>query len=599
MNTPFKFLYYYLDKEPTSSNFANLLVTRALVEARWDERVFELLMRVIQKHGATAACLYKIEKDDDFRNARSVKTLLANHKGSINAFATEIGDLQTVRDGLNNGGKQHIAIVVLDMSPPTASTPQPVTDTEDTITHLEADLHCFIQEIRTKNYSQRAKSKEYNTLQGSDSAICDGRSAKDKPATAAPPVELYHPVFSKFQKRAYDETASIPDETLRLTARLMRVVSVISVYETPRDHETRKILADLLNVLLVHGPNEDSTSFDSISPVLTPLKCNALALGAQVQSEMGEGGSDASVQAGFSFTRYWTSNAQSSMLDQSCCPSFLIGIAGPWLVIEGAVLTSRTIVQRLTPYIWLGCSRVLEDAQVYDIARKLYALKLGVKELAEYYHKFIVPNHVPGFIHPRFCPHITSFSRSSDNHKVDFVYVRPLEAEMGCVTFEAKLSTQEQHVVVKFVRQYGYMAHAYMAERRLAPDLIHFGLVGEGYGNLVMVVMELVEGRTLAEAYDVKAPLPPDILNNVREALKVLNSASYVHGDLRRQNIMLLDNRQNDDDTGIRIIDFDWVGEKGEVRYPPHTSSVVLGVAGAQEYDKIQQEHQDKLFEVL
>lgn len=78
-----------------------------------------------------------------------------------------------------------------------------------------------------------------------------------------------------------------------------------------------------------------------------------------------------------------------------------------------------------------------------------------------------------------------------------------------------------------------------------------------------MVVMDFVHGRSLADAYNVYEPLPADVHAEVSKALGVLNDGGYVHGDPRRQNIMVFEHREGKDDMGIRFIDFDWVGKEG------------------------------------
>ena len=55
---------------------------------------------------------------------------------------------------------------------------------------------------------------------------------------------------------------------------------------------------------------------------------------------------------------------------------------------------------------------------------------------------------------------------------------------------------------------------------------------------------------------------------NFEEAIKMLHDAGLVFGDLRAPNIMF----SGDD---VFIIDFDWAGKVGEMRYPRHLSSVM------------------------
>ncbi|KIY60745.1 hypothetical protein CYLTODRAFT_460469 [Cylindrobasidium torrendii FP15055 ss-10] len=132
-----------------------------------------------------------------------------------------------------------------------------------------------------------------------------------------------------------------------------------------------------------------------------------------------------------------------------------------------------------------------------------------------------------------------------------------------------------------------------MAKQGFAPELRYYGLLGDGYGNLGMVVMAWVEGKTLYEVYGA-GTLPEDVRTNVREALDILNQNGFVFGDLRRPNITV-----GDSDQSIKFIDFDWAGKSEEVRYPFHLSSFIRDAAGAKEYDYITVAHQDAMFERL
>lgn len=278
--------------------------------------------------------------------------------------------------------------------------------------------------------SAAAKSTQYNTIQGSDAHLLDGRFNKTAAGdgTSAPPIELYHPVFSAYNKRANDLDIELPEGVLRDSAKLLRNLSAISVAEFTRDSESRLILASILNTSLDTLSNHDKTSSDYMVSQKTPMDVSAAVTIVEVKAEMGTGGSDPSVQVSFSFDRFYcqsevsqleTRSSSSSRLfspsqrapirDACCCPAFLVGLAGPWLVVMGAVMTSQTVVQRLSAYEWLGCSRVLDDAQVFAIARRLYALRLAIKDLEAYYQFLSTPTVRVGHIHPRFCPFITFF----------------------------------------------------------------------------------------------------------------------------------------------------------------------------------------------
>lgn len=268
----------------------------------------------------------------------------------------------------------------------------------------------------------------------------------------------------------------------------------------------------------------------------------------------------------------------------------------------GAVMTTQTVAQRLSAYEWLGCSRVLDDAQVFAIARLLYALRLALEELKAYYSALKPPRLTDGFMNPRFCPSIDSYQVNPTTPMVQFRYVRPLESGSSCVTFLAKLNDASQReVVVKFVRRYGREAHEWMAAKtpRWAPELIYHGRLGDGYGDLALVVMEYVVGETFHDYYSGR--VDKDIKEVLKRRLDAFNEAGFLFGDLRKPNIMLEGSIEAE--AAVRFIDFDWACQTGAgARYPFHTFPASRSKAVSdddrrhpREYDLIIKEHQDQM----
>lgn len=156
--------------------------------------------------------------------------------------------------------------------------------------------------------SNAAKSGDYRQIQGSDIPLLDGRLHDEAGhQTAAPPIEIYHPVFGNFSKNSKDLNLQIPEDVLRLTASLLRSTSRISVREAPRESASREILAKILNVSLEHVSNQDQSSADYMSPQHTPLNVSAAPIIVEVKGELGFGGSDPSVQSSFSYARFYCS----------------------------------------------------------------------------------------------------------------------------------------------------------------------------------------------------------------------------------------------------------------------------------------------------
>ncbi|KAG7094625.1 hypothetical protein E1B28_005449 [Marasmius oreades] len=472
------------------------------------------------------------------------------------------------------------------------------------------------RDYKTGFPSNVATSGEYALNQSSpDGAILDGRFNPKYPVeTSAPPIELYHPAFAQFAALIRDPTFQVPDDDdiLSNTAALIRSCSQIETYEGPGNTNTCLILGRILHLPLDQFENDDRTATDCMALYETPLDSVAAAcVIAEIKGELGSTGADPSVQASFSFARFYCQPQRDPITDHSNCPTFILGIAGPWLVIMGGILTTRPIIQRLSDYMWLGNSRVLDEDQVRRVARNLYALRRATNALEEYWDSFVRPCHVKGCEHPRFFPSFDSFTdiHTHTHETVKFAYVKALEEGPSCVTFLAKKlladnnldsgdgDDRSSHIVIKFVRRYNKEAHVMMSQRGFAPKLLGYRPLGEenpGYGDLVLLAMEYVKGETLSDRYwgDV---IPAQVRQGVKEAIQVLNDAGYIFADLRRPNLIF-----RECDGKVQLIDFDWVCRVGEgMRYPFHLSYDHRTRSGARDNDVITLEHQETMLEEL
>lgn len=271
-------------------------------------------------------------------------------------------------------------------------------------------------------------------------------------------------------------------------------------------------------------------------------------------------------------------------------------------MIIGCVFTSNVIAQRLTDYMWLGNSRVIDDAAAIRLARVLYSLRLASDDLRDYYLN--LSPHTDTAKKLRFFPSITSYRAGT--RTVNFQYQRPLQSVKACVTFLAveippaiEISMDSVHgradgqrIVVKFVRRYGDEAHRLLASKGLAPELLYCGPISEDpslwHGERCMVVMEYIEGKA--------APMTVSVRKRIMKAVEFLHEGSMVHGDLRKPNIMIQDG-EGSEPSRTKIIDFDWAGREGEVRYPVHLSDAVRWPEGVQDYEFITHEHDKEMVE--
>ena len=76
--------------------------------------------------------------------------------------------------------------------------------------------------------------------------------------------------------------------------------------------------------------------------------------------------------------------------------------------------------------------------------------------------------------------------------------------------------------------------------------------------------MDYVEGPTLATAREVIDDKAESVARSeVRRALDPLHNAGLVFGDVRSPNVKV-----NITTGKVKLIDFDWAGVEGQVRYP-------------------------------
>ena len=199
----------------------------------------------------------------------------------------------------------------------------------------------------------------------------------------------------------------------------------------------------------------------------------------------------------------------------------------------------------------------------------------------------------------RYFPSITAYCPEGGGH-VKFKYFGFLENCPECITLRAQTETLPiQDIVVKFVDRYGQRAHEILADQDFAPKLLYCGsphLDDEdpSYESISMVVMEYVDGNTFAVA---KKKMSEESIRNVRSqverALQLLHNSGLVFGDLRPLNVMITK------DGRIKLIDFNWAGVEGQVKYPSLISSGIIWAKGVEALAVIRKEHDWEMFEKL
>ncbi|KAI1785465.1 hypothetical protein LXA43DRAFT_1115823 [Ganoderma leucocontextum] len=431
---------------------------------------------------------------------------------------------------------------------------------------------------------------------------------------SAAPVEIYHPVFAAFAANVKNESLEVPGDVVRSTAEFMTSVSKISTSESPRRGIRTRARADLSNLIsatIIQVPNSsNSTATDHIvlhfrrsAPFVLPA---ALAI-VEEKDELGFGG-EPSVQGSFAYVDFWTEKRRAALAAACFCPSFIIAIAGApgWPSAAPFSPLDRSCSVRPTKYIWLGHSRAADDHRTLTLARVFYSLRLAIDGLRTYYDELArnVSRDPVGDQFYRFFQLATPFplDDQGQTRRVRFRYLRPVltGTDPSRVAFLVETCGDDDDdggggrlLVVKFAKRYGAEAHQLLARHGFAPELLHCGPIWpaneEKYKYKYKHLAGPGEGR-----------VPPSVRARVLEALEVLPGQNLVHGDIRRPNIVIAACGSEDVDAGQRakIIDFDWAGLEGVVRYPLHLPNAGW-VEGVEDYGLIRAAHDRGMAERL
>jgi hypothetical protein len=278
----------------------------------------------------------------------------------------------------------------------------------------------------------------------------------------------------------------------------------------------------------------------------------------------------------------------------SCSPCIIISIAGPYIQIYGAVFVDVFTVQKFTDPIYLGGDPYAEK-QINYVSKVLYAVVDAMRALRTYYHYLHLQDRFEDSMpSPVFLPN--SPLVGTLNFKSRFIPEGSLADDYHRTSFIAEYD--EMPVLVKFCERYSEDAHKLVAEAGLAPTLHFCSLI---IGDIFMVIMDLVDGRDAFHEF-LHLALPLTVLSDVKLALETLHEAGFVHGDVRRPNIMVYKSQEK----GVEVwrgqlIDFDWAGPVGKAKYPAtlNDSGQISWANGVAPAIEIKQEHDIAMLEIL
>lgn len=137
--------------------------------------------------------------------------------------------------------------------------------------------------------------------------------------------------------------------------------------------------------------------------------------------------------------------------------------------------------------------------------------------------------------------------------------------------FLASIATSPpQQVLVKLIAddRYGVEAHRKLAKAELAPTLFGVARVKGAHTAYIMEYLSPTDGWVTLHEY---VKMHNDVISRIQiplnHLLGTMGTEKIVHGDFRPNNVMVRD-VEGEEQPQIRVIDFDWAGVSGEVRYP-------------------------------
>ncbi|KAI8972422.1 hypothetical protein BD414DRAFT_218607 [Trametes punicea] len=442
--------------------------------------------------------------------------------------------------------------------------------------------------------------------------LCNGRPMNQ----SAAPVTIYHEAFARLKEnlKKINRGESVGDQYCDFVAQTGGLfLNSCQIYDSERSREeaVMKQLGDILGVRWELRNVDDGKKVALVDGIARVEMSDAvfqqspIVACVELKNELGLNGI-CEIQVTATYEKAVAREEYAQIRDVSCCPCLLISFAGPYICFYGAVLTDVFIVQPFTDYIFLGGDPDAGE-RIERVAKIFVEVRRALDELRLWYQSLRVGGgnpEVPSHILPQ-----PTYARESDRALLSTLqfldrfnypgcrHRRPGRRSVGDFQrslFHARLNGAE--VLVKFCFQYGEQAHRVLAEHDppLAPRLhACVPLVG----GVTMVVMDIVPGGKTAWEESRKGSLPDSLIDDIETALHVLGREGLVHGDVRSPNVVLAD--RADGKTGGMLIDFDWAGKDGEVRYPSLLNKSVEWQQGVEDGKPIRSEHDWEMWRAL
>jgi len=195
-------------------------------------------------------------------------------------------------------------------------------------------------------------------------------------------------------------------------------------------------------------------------------------------------------------------------------------------------------------------------------AHYLGATKKAILALGDYYKNELlsITSLSPGQRPNLAFPHPNKYTSLDDNMPRTFGYLSQLYKDK--LVFRGIAGNDI--LFIKLVRRYSKEAHVKCSSLGFAPALRGFETIPGGW---FMVIMDFIDD----EYHELEDSRVKGMFEHeVRERLTCFHQEGFVHGDIRTSNIMV----KKDGSRGIKLVDLEWAGIIGEVRYPMNVNDV-------------------------
>ncbi|EJU00833.1 hypothetical protein DACRYDRAFT_108886 [Dacryopinax primogenitus] len=328
-----------------------------------------------------------------------------------------------------------------------------------------------------QNFLRAVEAAKFETDPPSKEITVDNWESEHRGATGRPyhflghPIGIYAPIFEDFKVALKTTTPldSITPKQCELAHALIQEANEIDIENSERRKRIMSIVNQLLGRVAVRILNNDDSSEDGCILVPTGKEKILLVEAAffDLRPDITVGYKHANLHIAEIARRAWIQDERKHLRNVSCCPSFLIMIAGPFIHVFGIIFAREPTTESFTGFISIEINNHPLEKRIERVVHLFQCLKDSISALELYYWDLTL-DQTP-MPRARF-PDTTSLPL--DGHQLEFRRLL-LQGDAGRTTPIFLGMFDSKPCVVKFDHTYGIEAHMVLAKEHLAPELFY------------------------------------------------------------------------------------------------------------------------------